>query len=130
MYAFLPRPSSPGLPCLAVRVTGSPSRADAEQLCQALNHLPERQPVRVLLRFDEGADEAAWQPLEDALRRRVRVDRVAFVGAPAPLSAVCSRCYEACDEGAAWSWVQGAVPPRPSWETAAPTVPREAEAER
>ena len=131
MYALLPRPPSPGLPCFAVRVTGQPTAADAERLCQALGHLRERQRIRLLLCVEEGTVDA-WEPLREALARCVHVERVAFVGAAVEAEAALgSRCFEANEEGAAWSWVRGLVPPAPSWETpptrpVAPPKPREA----
>ena len=117
MYALLPRPPSPGLPCFAVRVTGQPTAADAERLCQALGHLRERQRIRLLLCVEEGTVDA-WEPLREALARCVHVERVAFVGETVTAEAALgSRCFERHEEGAAWAWVRGLVPPPPSWAT-------------
>ena len=121
MYTLLPSLPTPGLPCFAVYAAGPHTVGSAERLAASMGPLLDRPAVRVLLRYEGGA-ERAWAPLAQVLARRTRVQRLALVGrgSAGPDTACCKR-YDVADRAAAWAWLRGAVPPAPVW--GAPLLP-------
>lgn len=118
MYSLLPSSDAPGLACFAVRATGGPSSRSAERFLSLEGSVLCGSTIRLLLVGDGAGD--AWATLAAALAGRSRVQRLALVGIDGSDSAE-RRHYAAEDQGTAWSWLRGAVPPVPAW--GAPLLP-------